>query len=475
MSSTTDITELRKAGRLAEALDRARACYDAAPRDLYIQRAYGWVLYFIAKAEVEELEQQRMSQADFADRFPLWLTEFQSFGANERPGMLYSCLLNRAVKSHRSWSGFLEFARWWDPCHLRPEDREPFVLPNGKQAPSLEMRFFYAIGRELVDQAGEGDPELLCWAEQQLHTALERHPDDPWLNLYMSRWLLARGDTEQARRRLAPVLRRQRAAAWAWDALGQTYELGEPDKAIACWFHAVRLARRPQDVAGTRVRLADLLAQQQRFDEAAVQVHHSLAFRRDNGFKVPQELLQLAGSGWFRQRPDLARLPLEPDMAREARQILDNLDERLVVFRPGVVDHQNPQKSLAHVAFGPDEGVVLYYNEHAGADQLAAGQIVEVGQVQGRGRPVCFRPSAVDSIDDFCRRLSGEVSQRDGQSFGFMTTPLGERVFVPPTLMDQLSEKHLHGPVQCVAYMSKDRQGKPGWRALSWIQADALP
>lgn len=474
MSGAADITRLRKAGRLIEALEQARSCYGADPHDIHVQRAYGWVLYFIAKAEVEELEQQRMPQAEFAERFPLWLAEFQAFSACERPGLLYSCMLTLAVKGQRSCPGFLEFVRWWDPAHLRPEDGEAFTLPNGKQMPSLAMRCFYAIGRELTDAAGACEPGLLQWAEEQLRAALERHPDDQWLNLYMSRWLLAQGDAAQARRRLAPVVRRQRGAAWAWGALGRTYELEEPEKAMACWFHAVRLAGRPQDVAGLRMRLAELLAQQQRYNDAAVQVHHALAFRRESGFRVPPELLQLAGAGWFRQRPDLMRLPPEPDTAQEVRQILDGLDDRPMVFRLGVVDHQNLQKSLAHVAFGPDDGVALHHDRHAGADRLLPGQIVEVGQVQGRGRAVGYRLSEADSIGDFCRRLSGKVRQREGQNFGFLISPTGTRAFVPPALMERLPETPPRGAAGCVACMSRDKQGKPGWRAVGWIAADAI-
>lgn len=456
MSSAAEITRLRKEGKLSEALERARACHDATPHDWPIRHAYGWVLHSIVKQELEDLERQALSRSDFAHRFELWLAEYQGFGSHERPDMLYSCMLILALKASRSWSGFLAFARWWGPQHLRAEDREPYTPPGGKPIPSLEMRLHYAIGRGLREQARDGDPDLLRWAGEQLLAALERHPDDLWLNYYRSKWLLEQGEVEQARKCTASVVRRQRKAAWTWALLGQTFESRDPDAAITCFFRAVQLAREPMEVANTRVSLARLLAQQQRFDEAALQVHRALEYRAGNGFKVSQ------------QRPALDALPREPDVAREAEALLRTLDDRPLVFRTGVVDHQNPQKSLAHVAFSADEGTVLSYKSFPGADQLPPGRMVEVGYVQGQRNPVGFQGSTASEIAGFCRRLSGEVTQRDGQGFGFLVAPGGERAFIPPALLAERPPARPGETAGCIAFMSRDRQGKAGWRALSW-------
>nr|WP_157991593.1 hypothetical protein [Caldimonas tepidiphila] len=412
----SEITRLRKEGKLPEALERARACHDAVPGDIHIQRAYGLVLYGILKQELEDLESLRMSRSHFAHRFELWLAEYQVFGGKERPDLLHSCMLNLALKASRSWPGFLQFARWWGPQHLRAEDREPYTPPGGKPIPSVEMRLYYAIGRGLLEQAQDADPELRRWAGEQLLAALERYPDDLWLNHYRSKWLLDQGEIDQARKCTASVVRRQRKATWPWALPGQTFEAHDSGSAITCYFHAVQLAREPMELANTRVSLARLLAQRQRFDEAAVQVHQALGYRARNGFKVPQDLQQLASSGWFRQRPDLAALPFEPDVALAAHELLRSQDDRPLVFRPGVVDHQNPHKSLAHVAFSADEGSILPYGKFAGAEQLQPGQVVEVGYVQGHKAPVCFKVSTAAEIEDFCRRMSrgGQSTRRAG-------------------------------------------------------------
>ncbi len=468
MNAATEISQLRKSGNIAEALEKARQCYDAAPKDTYIQRAYGWVLFSILKIELEDFEQQRTSHGSFVDRFSQFVAEYQVFGANERPDMLYSQILGQAIKASRHWSGFLRFARWWDPQFLTAEDREPFTMPNGKQAPSLEMRFFYAIGRELSKVSEDGNGELRQWAEVQIATALDKHPDDQWLNYYQSKWFLDKGEVEKARKCLVPVVRRQRKAAWAWTLLGHSFEARDPDRSIICYFHSVQLAVKAMEVANTRVSLAGLLAEKQRFDEAAVQLHRALIYRTENGFKVSQGLQQLAGSSWFKERSDIRSLPAEPDVTSSAYRILDEEDVRPVVVRLGVVDHQNGQKALAHVAFNQDNGTSLYYDKFPGAVALPVGQILEIHYVEGDSRPRSFEPSSANSIDGFCRHMAGSIARREGQTYAFLATPQGERVFIPPPLLEQLPPELPEQRAECVACLVKDRQGKPGWRVLSW-------
>jgi hypothetical protein len=73
----------------------------------------------------------------------------------------------------------------------------------------------------------------------------------------------------------------------------------------------------------------------------------------------------------------------------------------------------------------------------------------------------------LQSIPGFADELTSELSQRPSQSFGFLTTVDGLRVFIHPSLIADLAIK----PGQracCRAVIGKDKQGKPGWRALRW-------
>ena len=44
MNWSSDVSQLRKSGKLTEALAKAREGFEVDPNDIYMQRAYGWVI-----------------------------------------------------------------------------------------------------------------------------------------------------------------------------------------------------------------------------------------------------------------------------------------------------------------------------------------------------------------------------------------------------------------------------------------------
>lgn len=471
MSWSSDVSQLRKSGHLAEALAKAREGFATDPNDTYLQRAYGWVIYDLVKQEAQLLEQGKSSPGKVAHRLNEWLSDYRQFGASERPGMLHSLLLTQVLKAGKAWPGFLEFAQWWGPEYCRPEDKEPYKADNGKLLPSMEMRLFYAIGREASHRAGELEPQLLAWAGTQLQLGLSIAPDDQWLHYYKSKQLLDQGKTAEAREWLMPVVRRQQRAAWVWTLLGQTFELTEADKAITCYFRAVQVAGQPQEIANTRIALARLLASAERFDDAASQIRKALEYRSQNNFSVPQALTQMAGSDWFRSRTNQTNVTQEPDVSDAAEAIAFGGASGGIVYRAGVIDNQNAEKALAHVAFSIDEGVVLPYRRFKGLSEMEVGEIIEVGFADDDQRAIKWKKSADRTLDGFVRQFDGELTLRTGQSFGFVISGNNERIFVHPNLLAE-STYSTGSSIVCRAVMGRDKQGKQGWRALTLESAN---
>lgn len=153
-TAAQEVGQLRKTGQLDAALVRAREAFAINPRDSYLQVAYGWVLYALVKREAEAFEKGRIPPGRVTALFNEWLTEYKQLDLLQRPDSLHSLLLTqllKVLKGAKAWSGFLQFVRWADPQALRPEDREPFQMNNGKQGPSLEMRLLYAISCRVPD------------------------------------------------------------------------------------------------------------------------------------------------------------------------------------------------------------------------------------------------------------------------------------------------------------------------------------
>jgi hypothetical protein len=475
MGDSREVFQLRKERRLDEALTKARAGFQDAPQDIWMQRAYGWVLYDLLKREIDAFENQTVSAAHLVDRLDTFLREYRRFGENIGPDLLHSQMLNLALKGSRSWPRFLDFARWWGAKwganSFRDEDHQPYQHPEGREMPSLALRYIYAVGREAMRQASSADPGLIQWAENQVDTALEHAPNDQWLHYYKSQLLLHGGRADQALEHLFPVLRRQPRAAWAWSLLGHIEEPRDPGNAIICYQHAAQLAHQPQEVANTRISLAKLLRARGESEQAAVQVRKSLEYRVNNNFKVPADLAELANSHWYRDLAQRTDLPPEPDVASQAREILAAGQRAALQYRCGIVDHQNLDKEVAHVAFGLDDGVVLPYRRFPGIQDRLVGDLIEVGFIPSEHRAADWRSSRAAIIPGFVDHISGRVERCDGRDFGFLSASQhSERVFVPPDLMAALKPEQ-PGDVTCIAVMSKDKKGKRGWKVLRWIDA----
>jgi hypothetical protein len=310
-----------------------------------------------------------------------------------------------------------------------------------------------------------GDEELE-WAEGVVDAGIKAYQNDKWLPYYKSKLLLKKGRKAEAREFLQRVVQRQVKAGWAWSLFGQTFENENRDAAITCYYHALQLARQPQEALNTRTRLAQLLAAESRFPEAALQVKKAVQTRQDMGYRVPPDLSQLSRSEWYRKFGGTKNLPPEPDVTEEAEAILLGEEAGEIEFRLGVIDNQNLNKELAHVAFSADEGVILLYRRFKNIADEPLGTLVEVGFVGNQRNPLRFRRSETKDISGFYEDFVGELSKRPGQSFAFVTAETGERVFVPPTLFAN-SGLHEGCMVRCRAILSKDKKrGKLGWKAL---------
>lgn len=470
MTPATEVSSLRKAGRMEEALVLARQSFSSTPNDAYLQQAFGWLIYDLVKREVQAFEVGDVSPGRVANHFEDWLGDYQRLNHVERPGRLHSLLLSQVLKGSRAWPGFLRFARWWDPAALSEEDTKPYQMPDGKQLPSLEMRLLYAIGRAAATDTSNGDDTLHAWAEEMVDHGLAVHPNDQWLRYYKSQMLIKRDRTDEARECMLPVVKRQQRASWAWRLLGQTFEGDEPGKAITCCFYSVQLAGQPSEVLNTRVRLAHLLAQANRFPEAARQVYTALQVREELGYKIPEDLARLARADWYR-RIAKDKLPPEPHVTEAAEVILFGGEAGKVETRLGVIDNQNPNKMLAHIAFSPIEGTVLNYRSFKRVAEFKVGAVVEVALAGSPARPLRVKHSEEHRIPGFCEEFAGKLTLRAGQLFGFMQATGGERIFVPPHVLPP-SRLISDGNFKCRAIMAPNKKkGEFGWKALVVVPA----
>lgn len=464
-----EIFGLRRAGKSAEALEAARSGLSGREDDLWFLRAYAWVLYDQVKKIVDEYEQKRLSDSAMANRISPFMREFSKMATPLRGDTAFSQMLRLAGKVSRHWPDFLAFSQWAGIDNFPDEDRAPFITDDGRRIDSLRQRFVRAIAREAASAATEvrRDSDPVRWGLTILAKALAENPTDQWLNYYQSKIDLSEDRFEDAMRRLVPILRKQSRAAWPWALLGEILEKSQPEQAVVCYIHATELAREEQEVARVRIRLAELLAAQERFDEAAFQAHLAADYREEHSFRTPAELSGLLQSDWYAREISADRLKPPPKAASAARKLLAELDARPVVYSLGVVEHINEAKALTYVATGVESGSPMPHGRFPEIACVEPGTIVEIGRTDPAEKPTDWRLAETEVIPGFCEDVTGRLERHDGNSFAFLRNPRGD-VFVPPDLAKEVGGGEV-AERTVRAILRKAKNGKVGWKALRFL------
>lgn len=464
------IFELRRAGRSAEALEAARAGLPGHEDDLWYLRAYAWVLYDHVKRIVEEHERKLISDSEMASRITPYMREFSQMASPLRGDAAFSQFLRLAGKASRHWRDFLAFAQWAGIDGFQAEDREPFVTDDGRRVDSLQKRFIRAVAREAASAAAEGRGEAgpVRWGLSILARALADDPSDQWLNYYQSKVDLSEDRREDAVRRLAPILLKQSRAAWPWALLGEILEKSRPEQAVVCYVHATELAREEKEVLRVRIRLAELLAAQQRFSEAAFQAQMVASYRDEHAFKTPAQLSRLLQSDWYAREIAADRSRPPPKAAGSARKLLAELDPRPVTYSLGVIDHVNESKALTYVATGIESGSPMPHARFPEIAELEPGTIVEIGRTGPNEKPTDWRMAEVDVIPGFCEDVTGRIERHEGNSFAFLRNPRGD-VFIPPELVKEISQTDVEERT-VRAVFRKAKNGKVSWKAVRFLR-----
>ena len=471
--SSSEIFALRKQGRAAEGLEMARAEYPENAADIWLLRAYAWVLYDHVKKLVDSYEAKHLSPGALTGQLTPYMREFAKIASLLRRDSAFSQMLRLAGKVSKDWQEFLGFARWAGVSDFSDEDKASFVNDQGKTVDSLQKRFTRAICRETVTKAAEpqSDQALIEWGIGILEQALRDEPSDQWLNYYQSKLHLAHGEVDLATKRLAPVLHRQSRAAWPWSLLGEILEGTRPDDALTCFTHAAQLAREEQEVAKVRIHLAQRLSLAGRFNQAAQQANLALKYREHYGYKMPQELVQLLDSDWYQKAVANNSLQHLPNVEAAANALLHELDQQSLTYIDGVIDHINTEKALSYLATSVNTGFSLPHRKYPQLAGLPPGTLVEIGRSDPNGPPLDWRLSQAKALPGLCETLSGTLERQADKNFAFIRTARDD-IFVPPALAKAFALGQQYD-VSCLAIRRTNKQDKTGWRAVKFIEQEA--
>jgi len=192
--SSKEVKDLRKSGKLEEALHKAKKNLKADPDDIWNKRLLAWVYYDYSKlnADPDNFE----SFVDYLDKiiainlpendtmifdklayqiakivYAIYkITPVQNNRINQlfykckeknfsKPGEGYSALHKAFLYGYKDWSGYIAFADWWNIDNLRDEDYQPETFNNRKQM-ALAEKVHIAYSKKLLEELDSDTPGI---------------------------------------------------------------------------------------------------------------------------------------------------------------------------------------------------------------------------------------------------------------------------------------------------------------------------
>jgi len=348
------VTELRKAGRLDEALTQGLAELSAKPNDVWAKRNLAWVYH----------EQLKLTASENSFGFLQALAAIAKLGLGPEEEMLYLNVIWQVVKrlyalekasypiagwvkvqknEEEKWtrsslpSGDSRF-RHQTEAHqllaqvarlpyaipseahsallkatlhlkekacplklllvyplldaLRPEDYQSEEYEGRQQKPLAEVAFM-ALARELAAEASQFQSEIVAFLPQ-LEKTIARLPAAQWLPFFKAKLQLSSGEASAALPTLLPIVRQKSGEFWAWNLLSETLEATNPAAALACLYRASICGSEEKFLGKVRLKLAQQLVTTHP-GEARWQLEKMQAAYAAEGWPIKGEALMLAG------------------------------------------------------------------------------------------------------------------------------------------------------------------------------------
>ena len=306
MSSSQEVTALRKSGQLSAAYAKGNEYISAYPSDDYLKNALGWVLYEQIKQLVRRAKQQEISEQQLSQQLRFKLREYAQLRL-KRPDLLFSLIVTQLVQLPKELltklSFFPKFLMWAGANCFREEDFASTVAQNGKRYPSLTEKTAGAIGRctKDLDPKADETSDIQRFAIKLIdlaHKGNTLHKPE-LLSYYKASLLSALSEFARAKEILIPFVRKKRGEFWAWKVLAEVVEAEDAQQAIALYTKACMSCRDESFAINVFDKLGELAAQYNQLSLAKWAVHQAVRIRKDKGWNRSELSEQLCAQPWF--------------------------------------------------------------------------------------------------------------------------------------------------------------------------------
>jgi hypothetical protein len=495
---TTQITQLRKEGKLDEACELAVASLNEHPEDKGVKSELAWVYYaYLVHAAMENdvLKAQAfqdkilglsLEYAEMLHEAIAWQLVKLGFGMIRRnkntiesgtilfgmiqklryskPSDLHSAFLNLVVRWEMAGMDWLCFMEKWGWEHFREKDYLQ-EEPGGKNSSALVEKVVARVARCLLKENISIDPIDRSRQTRDflnvIALLMTDHPEYTFFPYYATAIKVRLKEPGPFMPEFNRFASMKSSDFWVWDLMADFPEL-TPTQKLACLCKALSLQCNDAFLVKVRIRIVPLLVVQGLLAEARMEADHAIKTYRDHSWQVPQTLMDQLNQPWYDEADEdnadsgygvkylpIAQSLLYQDSPRRVCVVTGIDSKTCRIFLMASRDTEvsfvlDPDWTL------PNEGdcfaLVL--------EELKKGE-------KRYWKVISCEPTEEIPSDDVYREVTGSVSIRQGQAFGFIgECYVSDRMIREFRLMDGM---FVHG----IAVASfNPRKGQWGWRVV---------
>ncbi len=465
--SFKEVKELRQSGKLEEALAMAQEDLEADPKDSWNKRSISWVYYDYLKKDENSVDYQSFKKHliairdldfDEEDRMIFDASAWQigklifaliREGQMEeykilelvkitkdfhftKPSESYSFIFkafHKTLKDILNPLVYLDFADWWDFDNFRAEDFTEDKLDNGKKIMSIAEQAYIAYSKKLLEVNPLPKTKIEDFLPA-LDYIIENYPDYKYTTYYKAKLLIALGDDDDVLSAFLPFAKQKRNDFWVWELMANIFK-DDNEKQLACYAKGASLNTPEDFLVKFRQNFAEVLVENEFYDEAKTELKIAVTTRRENEWKIPNEIKKLAHVEWFENAQEKESnkgfyqkyIPLAEEI------LYRDIPEEVVV-----VEYVNRNKKILNFIKNKEKTGFFKYSEHLKQPEI--GDVLKV-RLKAVGNDGFFHVLSLKAADkgteiEAVKDIEGSFKEIPNKNFGFI-----DDVFVSPQLVQK--------------------------------------
>lgn len=466
MANVKDITTMCKAGQVQEAYELAKTDLTARPADVWAQRAVGWALYYMIKAdsevgdyakllehidELKSLEQLTIANdsmifdnvqfqiANFIKN-NIFLTDIEASSKLStlfsklkdyefKPSIGHSFLL-QAILKFENWSEMPDFFDWWNLDNLSSKDYEPYVNQKGQKMMTLAERAFIANSKALLRLNDLGRIEEFL---PKLDNLMNKHKEMMYPGYFYGKLLLTLGSNrDEALKVIIPFARKKATEFWVWQLLSDVFTDDE-DKQLACLLRAVHCRTQETFLGKVHIKLANLYIKRGLLNSARYHIDAVTRCYVSQGWRLPNEIECWIHQPWLNSTIPDGNVSIDYMSITDA--ILCNGAEECIA----VVTYVDQTNHKAFIIYGKEKRTVQKLRF-----RVQAGNILKLHYItdnEGRMKIISSTKFQLPSNLNYAKYIEGKINKRDDKEFAFLKSG-SLNCFVSPNIVKKYKLKN---------------------------------